>query len=61
VRIHLDKVKTLGEFVEFESVIDEQVDYETAKSNLNILLELLRNYLGATEATGYLELVTKGK
>jgi predicted adenylyl cyclase CyaB len=61
VRIHLDKVKTLGEFVEFESVIDEQVDYETAKSNLNMLLDLLRNYLGATEGTGYLELVTKGK
>ena len=61
VRIHLDKVKTLGEFVEFESVIDEQVDYEAAKSNLNMLLELLKDYLGAAEATGYLELTMKGK
>jgi predicted adenylyl cyclase CyaB len=61
VRIHLDRVKLLGEFVEFESVIDAHTDYKTAKLNLNKLLKLVQRYLDTAEASGYLELIMKGR
>lgn len=41
VRIHLDRVDGLGQFVELESVVGE-VDHDTATANLDACLDLLR-------------------
>jgi adenylate cyclase class 2 len=49
VRIHLDRVEGLGQFVELESVVGPQVDESLARSRLQHLLDVLpldaREYL----------------
>jgi predicted adenylyl cyclase CyaB len=57
VRIHLDEVKELGWFVEFESVISENYDEKDAAKNLETVLFFLDNDLGEAQSTGYLDLL----
>jgi len=61
VRLHLDEVMGLGWFVEFESVISEEVDERAAKLNLNTVLNFLENYLGEAQSGGYLNLLLEKK
>ncbi|MEZ4747950.1 MAG: class IV adenylate cyclase [Calditrichia bacterium] len=57
VRIHLDEVALLGDFVEFESVISDSCDAATAQRNLDEIMQLLQPYLGTPESGGYLNLL----
>jgi len=61
VRLHLDEVKDLGWFVEFESVISEEVDERAAKLNLNTVLSFLEGCLGEAQSGGYLNLLLEKK
>ena len=44
VRIHLDQVTELGNFMEFESVIDDKTDEETARRNLQDLMSVFSSF-----------------
>ena len=44
VRIHLDQVEDLGEFLEFESVLDEDTSAELAAENLNQIQKNLAHF-----------------
>lgn len=57
VRIHIDEVKNLGWFVEFESVISPESGPAEAQANLEALLAFLAGYLGEVRPGGYLELL----
>lgn len=57
VRIHIDEVKKLGWFVEFESVISRETGPAEAQANLETLLAFLAGYLGEARPSGYLELL----
>lgn len=61
VRLHLDKVKDLGWFVEFESVISEAFDESAARLNLKTVLNFLEGYLGEAQSGGYLNLLLEKK
>lgn len=61
VRLHLDEVKYLGWFMEFESVISEEVDERTAQLNLQTVLNFLEGYLGEVQSGGYLNLLLEKK
>ena len=58
VRIHLDRVEHLGEFLELESVVDEKTDHATAARNLEEIRKRLeaRCHL-VPQPKGYLELL----
>jgi predicted adenylyl cyclase CyaB len=45
VRIHLDYVKNLGEFLEFEAVLSDEYDQDDGQDKINYLM----NYLGINE------------
>lgn len=61
VRLHLDEVKGLGWFVEFESVISGEVDEHAAQLNLNTVLSFLEDCLGEAQSGGYLNLLLEKK
>lgn len=61
VRLHLDEVKDLGWFVEFESVLSEEVDERAAQLNLNTVLNFLEGCLGEAQSGGYLNLLLEKK
>lgn len=41
VRIHLDKVKKLGDFIEFEAVLSEKKRYEESQKTVELLMKKL--------------------
>ncbi len=57
VRIHLDKVATLGSFLEFESVISDKCARNEAERNLAEIVKLLNEFLDQPQSLGYLELL----
>lgn len=57
VRIHLDEVKSLGEFVELESVIKADVDAVLARQNFDHVLSLIYPFLGEVQSRSYQNLV----
>ncbi len=58
VRIHLDRVEDLGEFLEFESVVDVHTDATTARKNLESIQHILtERFLMIPESRGYLNLI----
>jgi len=44
VRIHLDRVKQLGDFLEFESIINDETPAEQAAQNLQNIQEILAHF-----------------
>ncbi len=58
VRIHLDWVEHLGEFLELESVVDEKTDHATASRNLEEIQKRLETRFHLVpQPKGYLELL----
>lgn len=57
VRIHLDDVRDLGWFLEFESVISDDVDRDTAQQSLDEVIDILNDYLSETLSSGYMNLL----
>jgi predicted adenylyl cyclase CyaB len=56
VRIHLDRVEGLGEFIEFEAVIDEQHDRHTSAQNLDEILHKFSDFSLTPVAESYIDL-----
>ncbi|MCB1720485.1 MAG: RdgB/HAM1 family non-canonical purine NTP pyrophosphatase [Alphaproteobacteria bacterium] len=56
VRIHLDEVEGLGDFMEFESVISENCPPPQARHNLAEIRDSLEDLLGQPLESGYLEM-----
>jgi len=61
VRIHLDEVAGLGGFLEFESVVGPDADEPTARQNLNLMLDLLKPFLGSAIPVSYIDLILTRK
>lgn len=59
VRIHIDEVHELGNFIEFESVLDEATDEETGRTNLHNLLKNLSSFSLTPVAESYADLIHK--
>ena len=57
VRIHLDNVTDLGWFLEFESVISEDYDYDASRKNLQEIQMILGDLLGEVQPSGYMNLL----
>ena len=57
VRIHLDDVRQLGGFLEFESVISEAVPQEAAARHFDEIDQRLQGHVGEAVAVGYLDLL----
>ncbi len=57
VRVHLDQVDLLGDFLEFESVISDSCDHDLAASNLQVLNQRLASFLLEPQAVGYVDLL----
>ncbi len=57
VRLHLDRVDKLGEFLELESVIDETTDSHTARKNLNEIRRKLKSFDLIPVAESYSDLL----
>jgi predicted adenylyl cyclase CyaB len=60
VRIHLDEVENLGDYIEFESVVGD-VDAVQAESNLNELLGLLDLASAEIVPVAYVDLILARK
>tara|TARA_R110001592_G_scaffold99713_5_gene283864 strand:- start:469 stop:966 length:498 start_codon:yes stop_codon:yes gene_type:complete len=58
VRIHLDTVKGLGSFIEFEAVLDDEHDDADGVKKLAFLIEAFKIGDDAHQEYSYLELVT---
>lgn len=61
VRIHLDRVEQLGDFVEFESVVDARFDEETARRNLEEILDKFRPFRLISVAESYSDLLLRAE
>jgi len=59
VRIHIDEVHDLGNYIEFESVLDEAADEETGRMNLHQLLKDLSSFPLTPVAESYADLIHK--
>ena len=59
VRIHLDTVVDLGEFVEFESVIGDKYSREQAERNLEELLHKFSEFSWEVIPESYSDLLIK--
>jgi predicted adenylyl cyclase CyaB len=57
VRIHLDRVAQLGEFLEFESVIDENFPADHATENLHQIQQLLDQFDMIPQEGSYADLL----
>lgn len=57
VRIHLDQVDGLGEFLELESVVADEVDEVTARNRLNELMTLLNVQPGDLLTSAYADML----
>lgn len=57
VRIHLDRVKDLGEFLEFESVVSHETDEVTARKNLVEIQGRLTGFEMSPVAQSYADLL----
>ncbi|GAB4336596.1 MAG: hypothetical protein Kow0037_18060 [Calditrichia bacterium] len=57
VRIHLDEVERLGNFLELESVVSENIPRSQAQKNLDELLVWLGSFLGEIVPQSYSDLV----
>ena len=60
VRIHLDQVEGLGSFVEFEAVLPDAGDLDTARAKVAHLREALGIVDGALVSVGYSDLLLEG-
>ena len=56
VRIHLDRVEGLGDFIEFEAVLDEGRDPETERAKLQELMRAFSIRAGDVEGLAYVDL-----
>jgi len=61
VRIHLDRVSRLGEFLEFESVIDENTPPEKASENLHHIQQALAHFVMIPQSGSYADLLKEKK
>jgi predicted adenylyl cyclase CyaB len=59
VRIHLDEVAELGNFIEFESVLDKRTDEESGRKNLQLLLNNLSSFPLTPIAESYADLIQR--
>jgi len=59
VRIHIDEVHDLGNYIEFESVLDEAADEEAGRMNLHHLLKDLSSFPLTPVAESYADLIHK--
>ena len=57
VRIHLDQVEDLGEFLEFESVLDEDTSAELAAENLYQIQQSFAHFNLIPQAGSYADLM----
>jgi predicted adenylyl cyclase CyaB len=57
VRIHLDQVEDLGEFLEFESVLDEDTSPELAAENLHQIQQSLAHFNLIPQSGSYADLL----
>ena len=57
VRIHLDEVHELGEFLELESVVSEECDEATAYIHFQEALDIVEDSLGEVQSAGYMNLL----
>ena len=58
VRIHVDQVEVIGNFVELESVVGGAADEPRARENLALIVEQLGLHEAAPVAVAYADLVT---
>lgn len=61
VRIHLDQVSQLGNFIEFEAMVTNAVTVEHCQKQIADLREALAPTLGEPIAAGYSDLLTCGE
>lgn len=59
VRIHLDKVADLGEFIEFEAVINRENNHEQAARNLDEILGKFSIFSMTPVSEGYSDLLIR--
>lgn len=59
VRIHFDEVEDLGQFIEFEAVMNQEADMSVSRDRIDFLSRTLSITTGATVAGGYLEMLIK--
>ena len=57
VRIHIDRVRGLGWFVEFESVVSPKMGEAASRENLDELLQALSPLLGKAQSLSYFDLL----
>ena len=59
VRIHLDQVRRLGTFIEFEAVVSRQHDTKECHRKINYLREVFGPTLGEAVGPGYSDLMAQ--
>ncbi len=59
VRIHIDRVETLGDFIEFEAVMGEKDDIEVSKKRIYFLIEHFDIQPSDLVTVGYYELLKR--